>query len=101
MKYFNKEWYELMQKQFMTDGITEILDKDYSNKDYVVFFYKTIIPDYKAIQSNIHSCIIFSKACTKIYLLQELLLHTIPQANDQANEVLEVQPTMGTICSRL
>ena len=33
MKYFNKEWYELMQKQFMTDGITEILDKDYSNKE--------------------------------------------------------------------
>jgi len=33
MKYFNKEWYELMQKQFMTDGITEIQDKEYSDKE--------------------------------------------------------------------
>lgn len=33
MKYFNKEWYELMQKQFMTDEIIEILDKDYSDKE--------------------------------------------------------------------
>lgn len=33
MRYFNKEWYELMQKQFMTDGIKEIENKRYSDKE--------------------------------------------------------------------
>lgn len=33
MKYFNKEWYELMQKQFMTDEIKEIPDKEYLDKE--------------------------------------------------------------------
>lgn len=33
MKYFNKQWYELMQKQFMTDDIKELPDKEYSEEE--------------------------------------------------------------------
>jgi len=42
MKYFNKEWYELMQKQFMTDGITEIPDKKYSDKEIEELYNKEL-----------------------------------------------------------
>lgn len=42
MKYFNKEWYELMQKQFMTDGITQIPDKEYSDKEIEEMYNKEL-----------------------------------------------------------
>lgn len=42
MRYFNKEWYELMQKQFMTDGITEILDKEYCDKEIEELYNKEL-----------------------------------------------------------
>lgn len=33
MKYYNKEWYDLMQKANYTTGIEAISDKDYTNED--------------------------------------------------------------------
>lgn len=38
MKYFNKEWYRLMQNQFITEGITQIEDKKYSEKEIEEFY---------------------------------------------------------------
>ena len=42
MKYFNKEWYELMQKQFMTDEITQIPDKQYSYEEIEKMYNKEL-----------------------------------------------------------
>ena len=42
MKYFNKEWYELMQKQFMTEEITQIPDKQYSDKEIEELYNKEL-----------------------------------------------------------
>lgn len=42
MKYFNKEWYELMQKQFMTDGIKTIAEKEYSDKEIEEMYNKEL-----------------------------------------------------------
>ncbi len=38
MKYYTKEWYELMQRQHYTSGLTKIPDKIYSDQEIQAFY---------------------------------------------------------------
>ena len=38
MKYYTKEWYELMQRQHYTSGLHKIPDKTYSDQEIQAFY---------------------------------------------------------------
>ncbi|MBQ4563092.1 MAG: DUF4085 family protein [Lachnospiraceae bacterium] len=42
MKYFTKEWYDLMQRQFSTSGLRRIPDKPYSDGEIKQFYHQQL-----------------------------------------------------------
>ena len=42
MKFYTKEWYELMQRQNYTSGLKKIPDKVYSDEDIQAFYDKDL-----------------------------------------------------------
>ena len=42
MKYFTKEWYDLMQRQFSTSGLRRIPDKPYSDREIKQFYHQQL-----------------------------------------------------------
>ena len=38
MKYYTKEWYDLMQKQHYTSGMTVVPDKEYTEEEIRAFY---------------------------------------------------------------
>ena len=38
MKYYTKEWYDLMQKQHYTSGMTVVPDKEYTDEEIRAFY---------------------------------------------------------------
>ena len=42
MKYFTKEWYELMQKTELTAGLRKVPDKEYTKKDIEALYQKAL-----------------------------------------------------------
>ena len=42
MRYYTKEWYELMQKTELTAGLRKVPDKKYTKKDIDALYEKTL-----------------------------------------------------------
>ena len=49
MKYYTKEWYELMQKQNYTLGIRKVPDKFYTNEEIQEDIQKYIFSEKKCL----------------------------------------------------
>ena len=42
MKFYTKEWYELMQRQHYTSGLKKVPDKVYADEDIQAFYDKDL-----------------------------------------------------------
>ena len=42
MRYFTKEWYELMQQQIGVEGLTKVADKVYSDAEIQAFYERDL-----------------------------------------------------------
>ena len=90
MKYYNKEWFELMQKQDYTSGLTIIPDKDYTDPSTGerLIHNDNLVAGKMEEQDSLEHMPVFT--AEKIGNLTDLIYYMISQMCQKENYVLKL-----------